>query len=163
MTYSFRIDPDALIEDTTLYLEDANAKNSQYHAVNRDIEAAQEDVKRAFSRLGGAVIQFIPVIFEKPERCGYLIEYVFRGGAFGQFPVAGLPIRNETDHKKDKARRQALMIAADILDASANSQRHIPLSNPLLLHLLADGEQTIAQIIATRQQLPERFLLSSGS
>lgn len=56
----------------------------------------------------------------------------------------------------------ALMVAADILDANANAQRHIPLSNPLLLHLLVDGKKTIAQMIAERQELPERFLLSSG-
>lgn len=163
MTYSFRIDPSALSSDITLYFEDANASNSQYHAVDRDIARAQEQVQRAFSRLGGAVVQFIPVIFENPDRVGYLIEYVFRGGAFGQFPVAGLPIRNPTDVRKDRARRQALMVAADILDASANAQRHIPLSNPLLLHLLADGKQTIAQMIAERQELPERFLLGGKS
>lgn len=163
MTYSFRIDPTALSNETTLYFEDANASNSQYHRSERNVEEAQEEVRRAFARLGGAVVQFIPVIFENPDRVGYLIEYVFRGGAFGQFPVAGLPVRSMTDIRKRNARVQALMVAADILDASANSQRHIPLSNPLLLHLLADGKQTIAQMIAERQALPERFLLQTGS
>lgn len=163
MTYSFRIDKSVLKDESVLYFEDANSRNSQYHAVERDIVSSQEQVQRAFARLGGAVIQFIPVIFEDPDRVGYLIEYVFRGGAYGQFPVAALPIRNPTDVRKDKARRQALMVAADILGANANAQRHIPLSNPLLLHLLADGKQTIAQMLAERQELPERFLLSKGS
>ncbi len=163
MTYSFRIDPTAISTETTLFFEDANAKNSQYHAVHRDLDETKAEVQRAISRLGGAVIQFIPVIFENPDRVGYLIEYVFRGGAYGQLPVAALPIRKPADYLKDKARRQALMVAADILDASANAQRHIPLSNPLLLHLLADGKQTIAQMIAERQALPERFLLQTRS
>jgi hypothetical protein len=164
MSYTFRVDPDALVPNNTLYLEDADASNSQYHTSHqrRTVENAQEEVRRAMARLGGAVIQFIPVIFENPERMGYLIEYVFRGGAFGQFPVAGLPIRSVTDIRKNNARIQALMVAADILDATANAQRHIPLSNPLLLHLLADGKQTIAQMIASRQELPERFMLNSG-
>lgn len=165
MSFTFRIDPSAFADDQLLFLEDANAKNSQYHAVHRDVKESQDEVRRAMARLGGAVTQFTPVIFEEPDRYGYLIEYVFRGGAFGQFPVAGLPIRarQPSETLKDKARRQALNIAADVLDASANSARHIPLSNPLLLHLLIDGKQTIAQMIAERQALPERFLLSSGS
>ena len=162
MTYQFRIDPSALKDQDILYFEDANSKNSQYHGSHRDIESAQEEVRRAIARLGGAIIQFIPVIFEEPDRCGYLIEYVFRGGAFGQYPIAGLPIRSATEKRRENARVQALMVAAHMLDAAANAQRHMPLSNPLLLHLLADGQKTIAQMIAERQQLPDTFLLSSG-
>ncbi len=165
MSFTFRIDKSALVETDMLFFEDANASNSQYHTSGekRSIESAQEEVRRAFARLGGAVVSFIPVVFEKPDRVGYLIEFVFRGGAYGQFPVAGLPIRTSTDIRKTRARVQALMVAADILDANANAARHIPLSNPLLMHLLVDGKQTIAQMIAERQQLPERFLLSTGS
>lgn len=165
MSFTFRIDKSALKDEAMLYFEDANASNSQYHTSGdkRSVEDAQEQVRRAIARLGGVVIAFHPVIFEQPDRVGYLIEFVFRGGAYGQFPVAGLPIRNSTDNRKKYARVQALMVAADILDANANALRHIPLSNPLLMHLLVDGKQTIAQMIADRQQLPERFLLSTGS
>lgn len=165
MSYTFRVDTTALKNGDILYFEDANSSNSQYHTGGdkRSIDDAQEQVRRAIARLGGAVISFIPVIFEQPERVGYLIEFVFRGGAYGQFPVAGLPIRSSTENRKKYARVQALMVAADILDANANAARHIPLSNPLLLHLLVDGKQTIAQMIAERQALPERFLLSNGS
>ena len=165
MSYTFRIDTSALKDEQILHFEDANSENSQYHrsGANRSIEDAQEQVRRAIARLGGAVIAFVPVIFEQPERVGYLVEFVFRGGAYGQFPVAGLPIRSSTEIRKTHARVQALMVVADILDANANAQRHIPLSNPLLLHLLIDGKKTIAQMIAERQELPERFLLSNGS
>lgn len=166
MTFTFRVDKDALKTADILYFEDANATNSQYHESHkrRSLEDAQDQVRRAFARLGGAVVSFVPVVFENPDRVGYLIEFVFRGGAYGQFPVAGLPIRSNTaEVRKTHARVQALMVAADILDANANAQRHIPLSNPLLLHLMVDGKQTIAQMIAERQELPERFLLSTGS
>lgn len=124
MTYSFRVDKDALKSVDILYFEDANASNSQYRTSGdkRSIENAQEQVRRAIARLGGAVVSFIPVIFENPDRVGYLIEFVFRGGAYGQFPVAGLPIRSRTaEIRKTHARVQALMVAADILDASANA------------------------------------------
>lgn len=161
MTFQFRIDQSAFDDNEILYLEEANASNSQYHAVHRSLDEAQDDVRRAIARLGGAIIQFIPVIFENPDRKGYLIEYVFKGGAFGQYPVAGLPIKKPTDNREEKARKQALMVASHMLDAAANAQRHMPLSNPLLLHLLADGETTIAQMIASRQELPETFLLST--
>lgn len=165
MTYQFRIDPSALQQQDILYFEDANSSNSQFHASHgrRDIPSAQEEVRRAISRLGGAIVQFIPVIFENPDRVGYLIEYVFRGGAFGQYPIAGLPIRSSTEKRHEAARIQALMVAAQMLDSAANAQRHMPLSNPLLLHLLADGQKTIAQMIAERQSLPDTFLLTNGS
>lgn len=163
MSFKFRIDQSALIDNDILYFEDANGSNSQFHAVKRDIQSAQDDVRRAIGRLGGAIVQFIPVIFENPERKGYLIEYFFRGGAFGQYPVAGLPIKSPTPTREEKARKQALMVASHTLDAAANAQRHMPLSNPLLLHLLADGETTIAQMIAERQSLPETFLLTTGN
>lgn len=118
MSYTFRVDTSALKNQDILYFEDANASNSQYHASGdkRSIESAQDNVRRAFSRLGGAVVSFIPVVFEDPDRVGYLIEFVFRGGAYGQFPVAGLPIRSSTaEVRKTHARVQALMVAADIL------------------------------------------------
>lgn len=161
MTFKFRIDKSALIDNDILYFEGANSSNSQYHAVHRSIEEAQDEVRRAIARLGGAIVQFMPVIFENPDRKGYLIEYVFRGGAFGQYPVAGLPIKSPTPTREEKARKQALMVASQMLDAAANAQRHMPLSNPLLLHLLADGETTIAQMIAQRQSLPDTFLLTT--
>ena len=165
--YQFRIDQNALKSNgKILYFQDANASNSQHHASQRTIDEAKLQVQRAFARLNGAPFSFIPVIFENPERPGYLIEYAFAGGSMGQFPVAGLPVRpsggKRADGYTEKSRIQALMIAADILDATANAQRHIPLSNPLLLHLMADGKQTIAQMIAERQELPTTFLITSG-
>jgi hypothetical protein len=162
--YKFRIDKDALHNEahSLIYFEDAGAENSQYHKSRRDIESAQQEVQTAINRLNGAVTQFIPVIFENPERVGYIVEYVFRGGAFGQLPIAALPIRQETPRRRERARVQALLIAADMFHAAANAQQHTPLNNPLLLHLLADGEHTIAQMIAERQELPEKFLLKGG-
>lgn len=162
MTFQFRIDPDALKAPQMPYFEDATADNSQFHRARRTVEEAQQEVRNAIARLGGAIVQFIPVIFEQPTRYGYMIEYVFRGGAFGQYPVAALPIKSETAHRKDRARVQALLVAAHMLDAAANAQQHMPLSNPLMLHLLADGKQTIAQMIAERQSLPGTFLLETS-
>lgn len=164
MSYQFRIDRSAFQQDGILYLEDATSKNSQFHAVNLSLEEGENRVRMSISKLGGAVVQFIPVIFEQPERYGYLIEYVFKGGAFGQMPIAGLPIRTKKHtqyfpKKVEQARKQALYVAAQMFDSAYNSMRHMPLSNPLLMHLLVDGQKTIAQMIAERQELPEQFLL----
>lgn len=163
MSFKFRIDTSAINKPDILYFEDATSKNSQFHAVNRSLTEVQESVRISMGKLGGAVTQFIPVIFEDPKRYGYLIEYVFRGGAFGQFPIAALPIRREQPHLVEKARKQALMVASHLMDASYNVQQHTPMSNPLLLHLLVDGQTTIAQMIAERQALPENFLLPASS
>lgn len=165
MTFTFRIDTEALQgKDGILYFEDANASNSMYHGSKRNLDEAKEEVRRSMARLGGAVIQFIPVIFELPYGRGYLIEFVFRGGAFGQYPVSGLPVKttNPSPVRDEKSRVQALLVAAHYFDAAYNSKQHMPMSNPLLLHLLADGEKTIAQMIAERQELPEQFLLTSN-
>lgn len=162
MSFDFRLDPDALELDRLPFFEEATAANSQYHSSQRSIEEAQDEVRQSMARLGGAVTRFIPVIFEHPERLGFLIEYVFAGGAFGRLPVAALPIRRRTAKRDERARVQALLIAADMLNAAANGQQHVPTSNPLFLHLLVDGEHTIAQMLVKRQQLPEAFLLPSG-
>lgn len=164
MTFTFKIDPSALAQESILYFEDANSSNSQFHAIRKSttIDDCKQRVQVAMSKLGGAPLQFIPVIFENPSRYGYLIEYVFSGGAHGQLPVAGLPLKNESPSNKVASRKQALMVAAHMMNASYNAIQHTPLSNPLLLHLLVDGKQTVAQMIAERQSLPTNLLLGSG-
>lgn len=169
MTFNFRIDKDAMKQQVDiLYLEDANSSNSQFHTSSMSIDKQIERVKLAMARLNGFATDFIPVVFETPERYGYLIEFMVKGGALGRLSIAGLPLRTKKgtqyySAKVEQARKQALAVAAHMFDAHANSTQHLPMSNPLMMYLLVDGEKTVMQMMVERHELPSTFLLTEAT
>lgn len=164
--WDFEIDSDALQEEITVpFLEDATGENAPNSRTTRSVANAQGELSRWVGKHGGIVTGMIPVKFNNTidgknvVRYGFVVNFVFAGGASGRMHIAAIPMRKETVEKKNRVLAMALLNRAEFFKAAFASRIHDPYSNPLLQYLLVDGEQSVAQVIIERKQLA---LLGSG-
>lgn len=160
--WDFEIDSDALKDEINVpFFEDATGDTAPNYRTRRTVLEAQGELSRWVGKHGGIVTGIIPVKFNSDRgiRYGYIVEFMFQGGARGRIHVAALPMRTESSPKKEQVLAQALLNRAEFFKAAFTSRIHDPYSNPLLQYLLVDGEHTVAQMIVEKKKL---LLLGSG-
>lgn len=109
--------------------------------------------------LGGIMTGIIPVKFndtiggKNVIRYGYVVEFMFTGGARGRMHIAAIPMRKETTTKKNQVLAMALVNRAEFFKTAYSTRIHDPYSNPLFEYLLLDGDKTVAQMIVEKKNL----------
>jgi hypothetical protein len=168
MSWEFEIDSDALKTEIEVpFIEDATGDTAPNYSTKRTIAGAQSELSRWIGKNGGIVTGMLPVKFSNTiagknvVRYGYVVNFIFVGGARGQMHVAGLPIRKETPAKKDQVLAMALLNRAELFKTAFTTRVHDPHSNPLIQYLLVDDKHTVAQMVIEKQQL-NMNLLGSG-
>lgn len=162
MSWHFDIDESVVQQEMSVpYFEDANGDTAPNYRTTRSLSEAQSELARWVGKHGGIVTGLLPVRFtvDNKLRYGFVVEFMFAGGARGRMHIAGLPLRKETSVKKDRVLAMALLNRAEFFKSAYTTRIHDPYSNPLLQYLLVDGEHTVAQMITERKQL----LLGQGS
>lgn len=125
------------------YLEDARADFAPYYTTEKKPETVQSEIIVELAKVGGYGVYFQMGIFgEKPKRYGYIVHFTYNG-APGLFRVAGLPMWNETDKKRNQVLAQALCIARDWAKQMVTAKVFMPGSEPLVQFLLVNGSENV--------------------
>jgi hypothetical protein len=165
MSWDFEIDSDVLEEIKVPFLEDATGENAPNSRTTRSVTAAQSELSRWLGKHGGIVVGMIPVKFNNTIagndviRYGFIVDFIFAGGARGRMHIAAIPMRKETIEKKNRVLAMALVNRAEFFKTAFATGIHDPYSNPLMQYLLVDENHTVAQMIVEKQKLT---LLGSG-
>lgn len=136
------------------YFEDASisGKGGNLH---KSIEGYQSDLGKAITKLGGLLTGIAPGTFSgKPVRYGYRITFLIANMP-GRIDIAALPIRSETQAKKENALKQALYLFWKELDAAGDSWVYNPNNMPLLPYLIGSGGKTVAEELIQKGTLPD--------
>jgi len=164
--WDFEIDSDALKTEIEVpFFEDATGETAPNYRTTRSVTDAQSELSRWLGKHGGIVTGMIPVRFNNAVaaknvlRYGFIVEFMFGGGARGRMHIAALPLRKESVDKKNRVLAMALLNRAEYFKAAFTTRIHDPYSNPLLQYLLVDGDKTVAQVIVEQKSL---VLLGSG-
>lgn len=166
MMWEFEIDSDALKKEIEVpFFEDATGETAPNYSTKRTVEDAQSELSRWVGKHGGIVVGLSPVKFNATiknkivVRYGYILDFIFGGGARGRMHIAGLPMKAETPDKKNRILAMALLNRAELFKTAFTTRIHDPYSNPLFQYLLVDDNHTVAQMLIEKQQLN---LLGSG-
>lgn len=142
------------------YYEDARANYAPYYEAGRrkPVEEAKNEVITELAKLGAASIRFEEGFFKTSndvQRHGFRVLFWY-GTREGMLRAAGLPIRGSvTDAKLKKIRVQALLNIRDWAKVAVTAQVFSPGADPLIGHLLVDGQRTVSDYIAEMGQLPQ--------
>lgn len=144
----------------TPYYEDARSDFAPYYSSSKTVADAKAEVVQELAKLGAAILFFQEGTYgSKPKRHGYQIRFNWQGMT-GLIRVAGLPMRSETEAKRDKVRVQALLNVRDWLKASVTQPVFSPGSHPLLMNLLVDGTRTMAEMVIQNGRVPQLAALA---
>lgn len=142
------------------YYEDSSDKKVAGHSTTKSIGTLKSEVVELLSRLGADSSIFVLGKYQvgKYSRWGYKIDFNLEGLP-GQLLVAALPLKNETDVRRDKALRQALFLIRDMLASEYHSSMYRPGVIPLVPYLLVEKDKTAMQMFIETSNIP---LLASG-
>jgi hypothetical protein len=103
------------------YYEDARADFAPYYASGKSVKVAKAEVTAELGKLGGVVVAFREGFFGegRGRRYGYEIDFLLHD-RHGLLRVAGLPMRRETEAKREQVRVQALLNVRDWLKAAGD-------------------------------------------
>jgi hypothetical protein len=137
------------------YFEDASSElGVKGHSTSKSIDTLKMEVRAAMGSLGGGVTSFLVGHFdETPMRYGYQINFAY-GDREGVLKIAGLPMRKETESKREKVLKQALYTVREMLEAQFNSGILLPGSAPLVQYLLDDQGRTLAEALSEVSHIP---------
>jgi hypothetical protein len=145
------------------YIEDAREDYAPFYRSRKTIPQVQGEISQELAKLGGYVSMYRPGWFqENPRRYGYEIHYIWNG-ATSLIRVAGLPMRVESDLKKQQVAVQALCIVREWLIGAVTSKVFLPGTHPLLQFVLMPGQPeptTLADFLLRHGKLPA--LLAAG-
>lgn len=119
-------------------------------------EALQGEVAEALIRLGASAVVFMPGRIDDSgvQRYGYRVSFSI-GAVQARMDIAALPMRNETEIKKQESLAQALYLTRDWLIALRTAQYFQPGAVPLLPFLIGEGGRTVTEAITGLLALPE--------
>lgn len=140
------------------FFEDATKKDHgvKGHTTGKSLEKLKSEVRSAIARLGGGVHRIQHVKFPDPEkgeaRYGFVVTFDYLGHP-AEMKIAGLPLKNPTDTKKDQSMKQALYTIRESLEAQHNQYLLSPGSHPLLPYVLdADNDRTFGEAFDQQRQ-----------
>ncbi len=128
------------------WFEDVRATTAPGYSTVHGITELKQQIVTAFSRLGAHDVTFMQGKYPggTVDRFGFRIDFHINGRA-GRIDAAALPIRNETEIKKDKALRQALFLVRDRILAEVHASAYMPGTIPLMPYLLGKGDRTLTE------------------
>lgn len=139
--------PKASFKDVPFF-EDSAREDVPGRATKKSVEILKNEVASAITRLGGADVRFISGTESEPMlRHGFRIEFtIYQNPA--RLICLALPMKTETERKKDRALAQALYLLRDELVALYFSSMHKPSSDLPLIHaLIGKGDMTIGEYL----------------
>ena len=137
------------------YFEDVNASDVAGRRTKKSQKVLQSEIEMLIAKLGGSAVQFVSGGFQtSPTRYGFNIEFNV-SGIPARIDAAALPIRTETDKKKDRALAQCLFLVRDWLQAEVNSLVYRPNSFALLPYLIGEGGKTVTESLMESRMLPD--------
>ena len=143
------------------FYEDARADFAPYYASGKSVKVGKQEVAAELAKLDGVVIAFREGFFGegRGRRYGYEIDFLLHDPAGrdhrGVLRVAGLPMRRETEAKREQVRVQALLNVRDWLKVNVTKPVFQPgAGHPLLMNLLVDGRRTVGEYLAAGGRLP---------
>lgn len=147
------------------YFEDSKEQEIPGRGTTKDLEALQDEVAKHLRTLGARGIRFfLGQDKSKPRRWGYEIEFELNGIP-GRINILALPLRNETEVKRDRALAQALYLFRNQLESEVFSRIYRPGAVALLPYLVGNDGLTVMDSMTRFFKLSENggyFLPSSG-
>lgn len=137
------------------FFEDVTSKDATGRYTQKKIGILQKEITGLFLKLGGGNVQFTQGQYpSSPRRYGYRIHFSMNGIP-GRIDIAALPMRSETDIKKDRALAQCLFLFRDYLQSEANSIIYRPGAIPLIPYLIGSGDRTVTESLIETKILPD--------
>lgn len=140
------------------FFEDARADYAPFYGTTKAPDTVQAEIVTEVAKLGGYAVYFVYGAFQdgKQKRHGYEVRFMLNGTP-GMFRVAGLPMKAETDKKRDQVLAQALCICREWVKGMVTTKIFMPGTEPLAQYLLVDpqGNNTITDWIISKGKLPE--------
>lgn len=137
------------------YFEDVTASDVAGKRTGKSLKALQGEIETLIAKLGGGAVHFIPGKFDtSPFRYGFIIHFNV-SGIPARIEAAALPIKIETDKKKDRALAQCLFLVRDWLQSEVNSLIYRPNSFALLPYLVGEGGKTVTETLMESRMLPD--------
>jgi hypothetical protein len=137
------------------YFEDSQDRKIPGRGTEKTVRQLQTEIVNLLAQLGASSAHFIPGTYEGPtQRYGYRIEFWY-GSIQGRIDCAALPMRHETDTRKDRALAQALFLLRDELQTALWAQVHKPGAVPLVPYLIGAGGQTVTEYLLQTQNIPQ--------
>ena len=136
------------------FFEDSQEEKVPGRGTKKSIQALQNEIINLLARLGAGSVRF--TLGQYPgelPRYGFQVFFWY-GGAQGRIDCAALPMRNETEHRKDRALAQALYLLRDELQAMAYSTLHKPGAIPLVAYLMGENGKTVTEHLIETQSVP---------
>lgn len=149
--------PDALrVQDRAIpYFEDNPKEKIPGRGTEKSLQTLQTEIITLLSRLGAGTVQFVPGQYPgTPKRYGFQITFWY-GGMQGRMDCAALPMRKETERRKDRALAQALYLLRDELQAMVYSVVHKPGAIPLIPYLIGANGKTVTEHLVETQNVPQ--------
>lgn len=153
MSYSFTPDQSKSTTDVP-FIEDAQGAGAKYYSTTKSLEKCETAVRDSIALHGGHVASIVSGLFNinGVKRHGYLIDFSL-GGNPGQITVLGFPMRKTTEARIKQVKRMALLNVAESFQSAFMCKQLMPGSNPLIMHLLVNGETPLHEILAEQYQI----------
>lgn len=137
------------------FFEDADAASAPGYATSKAIDRLQSEIAVMIERLGGTFPLFRQGAYESGgvKRYGFEVHFAVNGHP-ALMQVAGLPMRTETEKKRQQVLRQALYAVNESLRAAFMQQVFSPGFAPLLQFMLVDGNKTVGEALMERNAVP---------
>lgn len=137
------------------HFEDSKKEGIEGHTTTKSVRRLQDEIRDIIYRMGGDNVMFTPGTFPGPTpRYGYRLTCRINGvGA--RIDCAALPLRRESEQRKQQALQQALYFLRDRLSAEYRSLVFLPGSFPLVPYLLGAGGQTVTDALIEGGGLPQ--------
>jgi len=141
------------------FFEDQSDAKIPGRGTEKQLAQLQGEIIELMGRLRAGGVTFIQGTHPgTPKRYGFQIGFNINGVP-GRIDVAALPIKNETDAKKDRALAQALYLVRNWLEAEVFSAVYRPGAISLVPFLIDDSGRTMTEALVTSGKFP---LLTGG-
>lgn len=151
------------------YFEDAKADRASGYRTRKTIDDLRLEVAALITQLGGAGVRFDQGLFNgSPKRYGYIINFMILGANGNvipcRIPIAGLPMRSETQIKKSQVLAQVLYAFAEYLQGELNALRFRPGYSPFAAYaaILPDNKTFMELVVSNTLQGGDQPQLVSG-
>lgn len=141
---------------TIPFFEDSREEAVPGRGTKKTVSGLQTECIDLMLKLGAGAVRFTGGKFQAgnaPKRYGYQITFSMNGVP-GRIEIAALPLRSETESKKDRALAQALYLFRNWLEAEVWSAIYRPGAVALLPFLTDEHGRTVTEFTIERGILP---------
>lgn len=140
------------------YFEDSSEVKVPGWRTRKTAKQLQLEILDLMLKLNAGNVIFTPGSFpaapDQPPRYGYLMTFSFNGIP-GRMEIAALPLRKETQIRKNDALEQSLFLVRHWLESEVYSVMYRPGSVPLIPFLIGAGNRTVTEMMVESGNLPK--------